>query len=61
MINSIKKIASNKYILNDDIVIYNIDYENDGIVYSVDFDDNKLNESQATAVCEEFITEAIKQ
>ena len=60
MIKEVKKVQRGKYILNDAVVVYNIDFNDFGITYSVDWDENILEEAEAMAVAEAFFSEAVK-
>jgi len=60
MINSIKKISEGKYVLNGSVLIYNFDYADDGLSYSIDFDEENISKDQAEELSKEFISEALE-
>jgi hypothetical protein len=54
------QIAGNgRFIINDNIVVYDIDMGEEGMYYSVDWDDKKCNEAEAMALAESFLHKTI--
>lgn len=54
------QIAGNgRFIINDNIVVYDIDMGPDGMYYSVDWDDNKCTEDDAMKLAESFMHKTI--
>lgn len=60
-IKEVVKVSQGKYKLNDSVVIYNMDFTDLGITFSLDWDENMISEKEATDLCEAFIHEAIEK
>jgi hypothetical protein len=55
------QIAGNgRFIVNDNIVVYDIEMTETGIVYSVDWDDKKCTEEEAMKIAESFLYKTIE-
>jgi ABC-type xylose transport system substrate-binding protein len=59
MINEIKKISAGRFLINEDVIVYDLNIEDGEIVYSLDFDGKKISELQALELCNEFINQAL--
>lgn len=54
------QIAGNgRFIINDNIVVYDIEMNDTGMTYSVDWDDKKCTEADAMALAEAFLHKTI--
>jgi hypothetical protein len=54
------QIAGNgRFIINDNIVVYDIEMQETGMVYSVDWDDKQCTEEEAMALAEAFLHRTI--
>ncbi len=54
------QIAGNgRFIINDNIVVYDIDMGPEGMYYSVDWDDKKCTEEEAMALAESFLHKTV--
>ena len=54
------QIAGNgRFIINDNIVVYDIEMQETGMVYSVDWDDKKCTEEDAMKLAEAFLHQTI--
>lgn len=60
MITTVNKIKEGMYILNESVVIHNFYFEEEGLTYSIDYDETLITEQEAFKLCDEFIAEAIK-
>jgi hypothetical protein len=60
-ITEVVKVSQGRYKLNDAVVIYNLDFNDLGVTFSLDWDENMLSEQEATDLCEAFIHEAIEK
>lgn len=59
-LKSIRKIKEGVYILNDSVVINNFNYEDDdGITYTINYDENIISEQEAFNLADRFIADAI--
>lgn len=59
-LKSIKKIGLGKYLLNDHIILSDLDIDDTGVIYNLNFNEMEVTEDEATRVAEEFITSALK-
>lgn len=59
MITEVVKLGEGKFKLNDAVVIHNLDFDDEGVTFTIDYDENLLTESEAMEIAEEFINEAI--
>ena len=61
MIESVKLASEGEYIINDAVKLYNITFEEEDILYDVDFDEKALDEKTAVSLCEEFLQKALSK
>lgn len=59
-LKSVQRMPNNKILLNENILVYDIDIEDDGIVYSVDYDDKLQTIEDVTTIVEKFFNVTIK-
>lgn len=54
------QIAGNgRFVINDNIVVYDIEMNETGMTYSVDWDDEKCTEEEAMKLAETFLHQSI--
>jgi hypothetical protein len=61
LITEVKKVSQGRYMINDAVVIYNLDFTDLGVTYSIDWDEDMLSEDEAGALADAFINEAIEK
>lgn len=61
MIKEVVKLEEGKYKINDAVIVSNLDYEDDGVTYTIDYDENMIEEDEAGKLVDEFINLAIKR
>jgi hypothetical protein len=58
-LDNVQVAGNGRFIINDNIVVYDIETIETGIVYSVDWDDKRCNEEEAMHLAEAFIQKTI--
>jgi hypothetical protein len=58
-LDNVQVAGNGRFIINDNIVVYDIEMAESGIVYSVDWDDKKCNEEEAMKLAEAFLYKTI--
>lgn len=59
MINSVKKIKDGKYLINEAVIISGISFEDNHIVYDIDYDKELITHQLAEQIGDEFIMKAL--
>jgi len=60
MIHDVQKLNEGRFLINNSVVISEFEYEDEGVSYKLDYDENITNESDAIKLCEEFINQSIE-
>ena len=61
MITDVKKIKEGAFMINESIVISNLDFTDDeGITYSLDYDENLIQEQEAFKLVDLFFNEVFE-
>jgi len=48
-----------KFIVNESVIIYNLDVGDDGITYSINWDEDLIDEKQAFKLADQFMQDTI--
>ena len=59
-IDSVKKLAHERYIINDKVIISDFIFEDDNISYKIDYDEELIQEESATELANKFILDALE-
>ena len=61
MITDVKKIKEGAFMINESVVVSNLDFTDDeGITYSLDYDENLIQEQEAFKLVDLFFNEVFK-
>lgn len=58
MIKSVK-IAQGRFIINDSLIVYDLDADEDGIKYKINYDETAITGGEADEIAAEFIETAL--
>jgi len=59
MIHTIKKLPGEKFEINDALIVSNFDFDDEGVSYSIDYDEKLITQLEAEELAHEFISEAL--
>lgn len=59
MISDVQVMGKGRFIVNNAIVIYDIDFDGDEFTYSLNWDDDIISEPEAKILADEFMSETI--
>jgi hypothetical protein len=58
MISDVKKIKEGTFMINESVIVSNIDFSDDeGVIYSLDYDENLIQEQEAFKLVDLFFSE----
>jgi len=61
MITDVKKIKEGAFMINESVVVSNLDFTDDeGITYSLDYDENLIQEQEAFKLVDLFFNEVFE-
>ena len=58
-IKSVQVAGKGRFIINDNIIVYDIDTDPEGMYYSVDWDETRYTEEEAMELAEMFIHKTV--
>lgn len=61
MIYDVKRLSKRDFLINDSIKVNNLQFEEEGISYTLDFNENDITESEAKDLVEDFLLDVIKK
>ena len=62
MINGVKIVKTDKgtkFIINDSLVVFDLDVDEKGIKYKVNYDENVITEGEANEIAVDFVEQAL--
>lgn len=60
MIHSVKKLPNDRFLINDSIVLYDLDFDDEGVVFKIDYDEKMISEAEATEISQKFVQDALE-
>jgi hypothetical protein len=61
MITDVKKIKEGTFMINESVVVSNLDFSDDeGVTYSLDYDENLIQEKEAFKLVDLFFSEVFE-
>jgi hypothetical protein len=58
-LKNVNLAGEGKFIVNQHVIVYDIDMNSDGVVYSFDWDQKYINEKEASEIAARFIKDSI--